>query len=113
MLRGTEGLPLGGESDLLKPMSGFRGCSPEPGEKVKGEMTRTESRQILKPGTKLRAWSSRRKENPCPVEVKNQEVEGGGCASPLTSITPTKGSKSLALLSTSSFLPLRLAAEKS
>lgn len=30
---GMEGLGLGSERDLLPPMSGYRGCSPEPREK--------------------------------------------------------------------------------
>lgn len=56
---GTQGLSLGWEGDLPKPTSGYRGCSPEPGAKVKGEMTRTELGQTWEPGTKLPSWSSR------------------------------------------------------
>lgn len=81
--------------------------------KLKGEMTHTESGQTLEPGRNSAPGAAGKKKNLVSRRNKKSGVEGGGCSSPFTSIAPTKGSESLALLSASAFFfPLRWAGER-
>lgn len=69
---------LGLGKRLLKLMSGYRGCIPEPIAKVKGEVTSTELGQTLEQGQNSAPGAGETK--PMSSRNKNLGVEGAGCS---------------------------------